>query len=509
MRILFHCHDGESPAVEGLAAYLYRLGHAVDLVFDPGFQQHLHGNLPLLGRLVTEDMLLEKARRFAPDLVAFSTTTNRYSAARNFARRVKETLSAPTIIGGLHASAVPDAIIAEGCFDLVCIGEGEETLADVLTRIERRESVADVPNLMSRGTDGTVRRNAIRPLLLDLDALPLPDRSLFAKYGVLTRTLQVMTGRGCPYACTFCGTTVLSRIYGRGRFTRRRSVSHVMEELRRDTRDYRSRVIEFLDDTFTYDRRWIADFKERYLPEIGLPFRCQTTPRTATDAVLHDLKASGCIHVSMGVQSGDQDLRRDLLNRPATDEAIIDAARRIRRLGLRLSVEFIFGFPGETPRQMTTAYSLTDQIRPNGAEALLYYPFPGTPLAEYCVQHGFLSSEDYAAIVRDGQGSIHKSCLNGHPFEKEARAHAAMLSTYNRAPRLAKRAIRRLLNGQVRALNRLVYPLSLILVNPQVFWEKVSRIPRIIWKTRRELRYGANGRESLATVDNDGRPPAV
>ena len=201
----------------------------------------------------------------------------------------------------------------------------------------------------------------------------------------------------------------------------------------------------------------------------------------------------------MGIQSGDANLRKELLNRPATDEEILDAARRIRRLGFRLNVEFIFGFPGETPDQMTRAFSLVDRVRPNGAEGLLFYPFPGTPLAEYCVRYGFLSAEDYAAIVRDGQGSIHTTCLKGHPFEKEARAHATLLSAYNRAPRPARRALRRLLNGQARALHRLVYPLSVVLANPRVFWDKIGRIPRTLWKTRRELRTGASA--SIATAD--------
>ena len=121
MRVLFHCHDGENSAVEGLAAYLRRLGHAVDLAFDPGFRQHLYGDIPLLGRLVTEEMLLEKTRHFAPDLVAFSTTTNRYAAARRFARRVRETIGVPTIIGRPACLRSPGRNRRRGLFRLVCV----------------------------------------------------------------------------------------------------------------------------------------------------------------------------------------------------------------------------------------------------------------------------------------------------------------------------------------------------------------------------------------------------
>ena len=120
----------------------------------------------------------------------------------------------------------------------------------------------------------------------------------------------------------------------------------------------------------------------------------------------------------MGVQSGSEDIRTKLLHRKHTDEQMIAVAQRVRKYGMRLQADYIFGFPEETPEDMWKSLDLNDKIDPFCTPSYIFYPYPKTELAEYCLEKGYISKENYAQ-VKQGVGSYHTTGWLNHPYMDE------------------------------------------------------------------------------------------
>jgi len=128
-----------------------------------------------------------------------------------------------TIVGGPHPTFFPE-VIGDWPVDILCRGEGEGAVTDLGDRLDAGEGWSDVANLWVRGDDGKVVCNDVRPLVEDLDTLPPPDRSLYRRYPFLGKasTKEFITGRGCPYDCTYC---MNQRFNGAGSPTSSRSTA--------------------------------------------------------------------------------------------------------------------------------------------------------------------------------------------------------------------------------------------------------------------------------------------
>ena len=486
MRVLFYYNGGEHIGVEYLSAYLKSKGHTVDLVFDPALGSNLFLNLPFLNKFCSEELILTRSRRFNPDIIAFSCITNHYSIVKKMARRLKAILNVPIIIGGIHPTCLPEEVINEDCFDMVCIGEGEEVFAELLEKMERNQSILEIKNLWVKDKKGKVHKNELRSLIKDLNKLPFADKSIFYKYGVITSRIMVMTGRGCPFRCTFCVNSFRKKLYSSERYLRRRTVDNATRELVMLKTKYKPKAFRFEDDVFTFDLNWLREFRVKYVKEIGLPFHCYVTPTTATDVVLRELKLAGCTSVSMGIQSGNEEIRRKILKRHHSNETIIQAAQRIKKYGLKFISEFIFGFPNETPKEMWESLELNEKVGAYNTASFIFYPFPKTELADYCLAQGHLTEENYAKIKR-GEGSYHTTCFLEHPYKDEVFRFNAILPTYNKSPKIIKLILRKMLKMKYGLIHRLVYVLSIPLIDFDEFLIRLMQIPRMISKTRKAL----------------------
>ena len=488
MKVLFYYNGGEHLGVEALSAYLKSKGHTVDLIFDPGYENNFFFRFPYLNNACTDEMLIRKAVSFSPDIVAFSCVTNLFPVIKNMAGKLKQELRVPTIIGGIHPTTLPEEVIKEDCFDFLCIGEGEEAFAELLERMENNEDLTSIRNIWLRDENGVVHRNPLRPPIRDLDTLPFPDKPLFGRYGMgmLNSRTKIMTSRGCPFQCTFCVNSIWKGLYPDEVFLRRRSVAHVIEELRLLKEKHKPRAFRFEDNVFAVNLNWLKEFREQYSEVIGLPFHCYLTPSTAGNEVLSELKAAGCVSVSMGVQSGNGEIRKSLLNRKHSDEDIIQAAERIRKHDIRLHTEFIFGFPMETPADMWSSLELNEKLHAHNTISFVFYPFPGTKLAEFCLRNGHLTEQNYN-LVKQGHGSVHLSCLLDHPFRDEAMRFHSILPLYNRAPGILKFVLKKLLGMKYGLLHKIVFIFSIPFADLEEFLIRLAEVPRVIIRTRREL----------------------
>ncbi len=369
--------------------------------------------------VIAADAELIRARSAVEErvVVAFSSPSALATTYVKLNRKVKsdhpEVFSA---FGGAHPTYFPEMIEEEG-IDGVCIGEGEYAMLDLVRALDEGRSPRHLENWWIK-EGGIVHRNPLRPLVEDLDELPLPDREAFTR-AISRPTLHaiVMTGRGCPYSCTYCYNHLYQKLYaGKGRLVRRRSVEHVLRELRL-LKDEGCRFIRFMDDLFTLQPEWVREFSPRYQREIALPFSCLVRADFVDEAVMADLKRAGCHRIMMGVEAGSERLRIEIMNRRMSDEQILEAARIIRASGIKLVTANILALPGGTLADDWETVDLNIRARSDFSSAAILHAFPGTEIHETARSMGLIQ-DDHVSVVSEGGFGFTSALKIADPLEK-------------------------------------------------------------------------------------------
>lgn len=286
---------------------------------------------------------------------------------------------------GSDATDRAEAYLEAGA-DFVLAGEGEATLLELLAHRARSPGLepATVPGLVYRDR-GTIRRTAPRPVLRDLDALPLPawdlvDMERYARAWRERRgrfSLNLATSRGCPYHCEWCAKPIWGRHY------HTRSPGRVVEEMLLLRERYAPDHFWFTDDILGLQPGWLDAFADGVLERgARTPFKCLCRP----DLLLRDgridaLRRAGCESVWMGAESGSQTVL-DAMQKGVRVEAIQGAARALRAAGIRVGFFLQFGYVGETGADIEATLRLVRACRPDEIGVSVSYPLPGTRFHE-------------------------------------------------------------------------------------------------------------------------------
>ena len=335
-------------------------------------------------------------------VLAYSLLTCFVESSLAVNRRVKaEFPCTVSVFGGPHPTFFPEMIEEDGV-DAVCIGEGEYPLLEFTRHLAAGMPVTGIANWWVK-QGGGIHRNPVRPLLENLDELPVPDHGAFRRaMSQVVNQAVVITGRGCPYHCTYCYNHAYRKLYaGKGRALRRRSVRHVMEELRQ-VKDAGYKYIRFMDDLFILSPEWVADFAAQYKEQIRLPFTCLARANHVTPEIMRTLKDAGCYRVLVGVEAGNDHVRNDILKRNMSKEQIVAAARHVRQAGLRLTTANIVGIPGGSFNADWETLELNLQCRPHYASVALLHAYPRTEMYDIAVQEGMLDEEHVNRTLRSG-----------------------------------------------------------------------------------------------------------
>lgn len=419
MNVLFVFRNAEWIGIEYLSSVLKKAGHRTDLLFDPGAGE-VEYRMPFLKTEgIIKKRFIEKVERFKPDLFCFSILTNLFPWAKRTIGFLKEYFAdIPIIAGGLHPTMFSEVVINTSGVDMVCLGEGEDALLELVNSLEARQNRTDISNIWFKN-NGNLIRNPLRPLRQNLDELPFPDKDIFYQYGCFKDRLYIMTGRGCPYKCTYCFNHTYQQLYsGHSNYIRRRTVENCIDELIFWKSKYRLREIFFYDDTFTLDHRWVERFCKEYRKFIGLPFALNVRANTITKGIVKILKAAGCYYMVMGVESGDEYVRNEIMKRGLSDKIMLEAANYIHSAGIKLCTLNIVGVPLETPAQMWKTVEFNRRLGPNGgSSASTFYPFPKTELYYLAIKMGYLDKESIEKI-NNGEGSYRSDTIIKHPHSK-------------------------------------------------------------------------------------------
>ncbi len=338
------------------------------------------------------------------------------------------------IVAGADATDHYEEYLNRGA-DYVLIGEGEETLGDLMDSLEGRAARSQVAigGLAWRGESGATQCNPRRPDIRDLDSLPMPAWDLvdIERYRGIWRerhgfySMNMVTTRGCPYRCNWCAKPIWGQRYNS------RSPENAADELAWLSDRFRPDHISFVDDIFGLKPGWVERFGE-LLRERGLsiPFRCLMRPDLVTPAAVEGLRRAGCRTVWLGTESGSQKIL-DAMDKGTTVAQIASARRLLGAARIQVGFFLQFGYPGETFEDVEKTIAMVRELRPDDIGISVSYPLPGTPFydrvrGQLGAKRNWLDSEDLAMLYQgtfpqDFYHSVHRAVHAEFRMRKAAR----------------------------------------------------------------------------------------
>ncbi len=362
------------------------------------------------------------------------------------------------ILCGADATDHAPKYFAEGA-DYVLVGEGEETLGELMDRLEGRASGAldTIIGLAWPDGNGGQHRNPRRPDIRDLDALPFPAWDLVdvPRYRALWRqrhgyySMNMVTTRGCPYHCNWCAKPIWGQRYNS------RSPENVAAEMQWLKNTYQPDHIWFADDILGLKPNWLVRFSVLLREaETVVPFKCLTRADLVTESVAAALAAAGCETVWLGAESGSQKIL-DAMDKGDQVADIYAAAKRLRSAGLRVCFFLQFGYPGESWDDIQLTLKMVRECLPDDIGISVSYPLPGTVFydrvrGQLGDKQNWIDSSDLALLYAGPFPQEFYRVLHGRVHHEFRLRHA--LST--RAPRGMRAGG---LGRRVRALARAPY----------------------------------------------------
>ena len=390
--------------IRTISAVLKKEGHEVKIVFmtksEDYSKNYTLSELLQLERICKESDLI--------GINSFASTAKRAARIISFLKR----LNIPLVYGGVHATISPEKCITDA--DIVCVGEGEEAIVDLVNAIEKSKDYSQIKNLWVRKEDKIIK-NPVRDIIDNLDALPFLDydvdthfileRGKIRKFREIDLGGQIffLTGRGCPYGCDYCSNCLFNELYKgkRKKILRWHSPKYIIEGIlflkeKFPTLSY----FDIRDDTFSWrPLEQIKEFCRLYKEKVRMRFKVLGDPKTITDEKIRLLVDTGCTDIIIGIQ-GSERTNIEIYHRMQKDEHILNAAKIINKYKDKLTVMYdvITCNPYEKPEDIINLIRLLQEIpKPYFLSVNNLVFFPGTKLYDKARNDRLIKTEKDAA----------------------------------------------------------------------------------------------------------------
>jgi radical SAM superfamily enzyme YgiQ (UPF0313 family) len=357
--------------------------------------KHAGHKVTLLQVENSADLVAQLAAVATTDILAFSVTTGLHKCYIAMGRLAKQRFNVMTVFGGSHATFFPEMIEEDGV-DAVCIGEGEEAMVELADSLERGADISTISNWWLK-IGGEVHKNPVRPPKQNLDELPYPDWELYYENNPVLRKMTVrpiLASRGCPQSCSYCFNRSLNAIYkGYGNPVRTRRPAAVIEEILKIISLYKTSLVWFLDSNVGMNKEWFRELFGRYRREIKLPFYCKIRPDFVTSETADILARSGCTGVGIGIETGNERLRNEVLGRGMSRNDIVTACHLLKQRNIRIMSFNMIGLPGETVDDVFDTMRLNTECDVDYAMTMIMQPYPRTEIADYAIRNGYFDGD--------------------------------------------------------------------------------------------------------------------
>jgi len=397
------------------AGLLESNGHTVRLVDCPAWNWNVGD--------VLKDMKV-----FNPEMVVVDTSFTSLNNDLNVASQIKKTFEVPVVMVGPPTSQFPEKMLEVA--DFVARYEYDYTLLELAEGKEAKYILG-----LSYKENGKIVQNPDRPWIKNLDGLPFVSKvykehlnvyDYFLNYS-LYPMIQIFTGRGCPYQCTFCAwpQTFMGRGY------RVRSVENILDEIEWIEENMPNvREVFFEDDTFTVNHKRVVEFCKEYRERgLNLSWSCNARVDTLDLETMYEMRKANCRFLIVGFESADNEILKNI-KKGFTVEKAREFAKNVRKAGLLLHADFIIGLPGETKETVEKTKRFIKEIKPDQLQVSVVTPFPGTELYSWLKENGYLITNNPDEYL-DSQG--HQKSIVSYSWlsaEEIAKAVDALLKDY-------------------------------------------------------------------------------
>lgn len=393
----FYSPDGNEIAmpIASMSAYLKRDFPWVEVMLEPVL-------ILRDAQRYSPENYAKAVQALQPDLIAFSIMSPHWYPMEPYFAELKALMPAlPVCIGGYQAMLSQQQTIANPNVDYICVGDGEYAIGNLVQHLRgSKDGPAD--GMWEKLIDGSVYETEPHQIG-DLAALPFPDYDVFARadgfknvnssiFGPKGKlVLPVMTGRGCPYRCTYCcNTPILEGWKTKKTFLRKYDPVDMVDELIRLRDKYNVGYFEFWDELFLSNLKFVRAFFEIYKEKIRLPFSINSRVEVMNEEFCKTAAEAGCHTIWFGIESGDETYRAKMLGRKMTNEQVVKAAENCKKAGINRLTFNIVGAPLETAENMRQTLKLNQTIAPEHFFFFPYIPLRGTPLYNIAKENGLL-----------------------------------------------------------------------------------------------------------------------
>lgn len=415
--------ENESLAVTPPLGLLYlgavteQLGYSIKILDTLALGFHFR---QAKGDLIRIGLPIEKIKteieKFKPDLVGISCPFSLMDEEmKNIAKTVKEIDSAiPVVVGGAHPSSMPEYVLSSDEIDYVVLGEGELTFKELVSTLEDKADPANVSGLMYK-RQGEIVKTAQRSFIEDLDSLPFPAWHLISLETYFSigqahgsqrrdRFMPMVTSRGCPGCCVFCS---IHTVWGHK--WRHRSPENVIKEIEKLQTTYGIKEIHFEDDNLTLSKQRMMSICDSLISrQIDIKW---TTPNgvavnTLDYELMQKMKASGCFQLNFGIESGDPQVLKGIINKPLNLEKVKTVVGYSKSLGIWSHGFFVIGFPGESIESIQRTIQFSKDADLDSANFFIAAPYPGTKLNALAQSKGLISDKFELSRLRTMDASM-------------------------------------------------------------------------------------------------------
>ena len=345
------------------------------------------------------------------DLIGINSFASTAPRATQVINHLKK-LNKPIVWGGIHATISPEKCIRH-C-DIVCVGEGEGAILDLAKAIEKNKSINKIKNLWIKKQDRVIK-NPVRNLIDDLDSLPPVDYDIQDHY-ILDKTKLIkfreydlggqiffLTGRGCPYGCSYCSNDLLNKLYQgkRKKILRWHSPDYIINCVIDLKKRFKTlKYFDIRDDTFSMrSAEQIKDFCKQYKEKVNMRFKCLTDPKTTSDEKIKAIVNAGCTDIIIGIQ-GEERVNKEIYHRNQTNQSVLNSAKIVNKYKDKLTVMYdvITTNPYEKPEDIINLIRLLQKIpKPYFLSVNNLVFFTSTPLYYKAKRDGIIKKEKDAA----------------------------------------------------------------------------------------------------------------